>query len=231
MAPLAVVSARSVAWRAARAASGPAGIRPDSRAALRWVAEQHAVRLDVLRHVLDRRRPVSAARTASVVDRWRAQGLVDRGRVLARTTAAVWPTAAGLRAVGLRGRPAPPPLGLLPHLHAVSLVRVAVERAGGAWTSERQLRRERTSPTAHVADGRFRAADGVDTAVEVELTPKGASRLRDIVEELLDDHDAVLYVVEGTRVRTVVQRAVDALDAGRRVAVCDLDWFRLHPDR
>jgi hypothetical protein len=191
------------------------------------VAEQHAVRLDVLGRVLDPERPVSVPRTAVVVEQWRTQGLVEARRLLARTTPAVWPTDAGLRTVGLRCRPVPPPLGLLPHLHAVSLVRLAVERAGGTWTSERLLRQERTSLGAHVADGRFRTAAGVDTAVEVELTPKGASRLRRIVEELTLDHDAVLYVVDGARVRGAVQRAADALGEHERVAVLDLARFQV----
>ena len=147
---------------------------------LRWVAEQYAVRLDVLGRVLrrDRRRP------RPVVARWRRAGLVEQGRVAPSADPMVWPTRAGLRAAGWRCPAKPPPLRLLAHLHAVSLVRLGIEAAGGAWTPERALYRERPEPDAHVPDARFRVGRGVPTAVEVELTNKGPARLRAIVDEL-----------------------------------------------
>jgi hypothetical protein len=148
---------------------------------------------------------------------------------VAGATAVVWPTAIGLQASDLGSRAAPPPLGLLAHLHAVSLVRLGVERVGGTWTSERSLARTRRSPDAHVADAVVRTASGLEAAVEVELTPKGASRLRLIVDELTLDHDRVVYVVSGPRVRVAVERAIDAVDRHRQVSVVDLRCFALPP--
>ena len=196
-------------------------------AVLGWVAEQRAVRLDVLAHVLDPAEPFTAPRTQAVVRRWQRRGLVDCGRLLAGASPVVWPTAAGLRSAALRARAAAPPLGLLPHLHAVSLVRLGVERLGGTWTSERRLARARRSADAHLADAVFRTVRGVEAAVEVELTPKGASRLRLIIDELTLDHERVVYVVAGCLVRGVVERAVDDLDRHPQVSIVDLACFAL----
>jgi hypothetical protein len=193
--------------------------------ALRWVAEQHAVGLDVVAHLVAR--DEGHAHAAAVVGRWESAGLVRRDTRLAGAAPTVWPTTAGMRAAGIPGRGTPPPLGLLAHARGVSLVRLAIERAGGVWTSERALRRARPFGPSHCADARFRVPGGPETAVEVELTPKGAARLRAIIGELTLDHDAVLYVVDGSRVRVGVERAVDALAVRTRVFVADLERFAL----
>jgi hypothetical protein len=181
----------------------------------------------VLAHVLDPVQPFDTARTRGVVRGWLRLGLVECRRVLTGASPLVWSTRAGLRASALAYEDGPPPVGLLAHLHAVSLVRLGVERLGGTWTSERCLARERVSAEDHVADAIVRTACEVDVAVEVELTPKGASRLRLIVDELVLDHDQVVYVVSGRRVRARVQQAVDALECQQRVTVVDLAAFAL----
>jgi len=197
-------------------------------AALRWVAEQDAVRVDVLSHVLDPTRPRSRAHTGRVVGAWRHADLAAHERRLAGTPGVVWATGPGRRAVGLPGRAAPPSLGRLDHLHAVSLVRLGVERRGGrAWTSERALHRAKPAPDAHVADAEFSTPRGVRTAVEVELTCKGAARLAAIVDELTVEHDRVLYVVDGTRVGAAVARAAARLGVEDRVVILDLAGFAL----
>ena len=195
---------------------------------LRWIAEQEAVRTDVVAHLLRRTAPLTVEGTRHVVDRWRRAGLIHTERLLAGAAPVCWLTTAGLRVVRTRHRSAPPPVGRLDHLHAVSLVRLGLEQRGArAWTSERALHRQRASGDAHVADGRFVAPNGLATAVEVELTVKGARRLRAIVDDLTIDYPAVLYVVRGPRVRHAVERAVDALDEHRRVAVVELAQFQL----
>ena len=214
-----------VSRRAATNRSRP-GLAPRGLSALRWVAEQRAVRLDVLAHVLDPAEPYSPARTRAVVRGWQRRGLVECRRLLFGTSPLVWPTAAGLRASAVPSRAAPPPLGLLAHLHALCLVRLGVERLGGAWTSELHLARARWSADAHVADAVVRTGRG-EAAVEVELTPKGASRLRLIVDELTLDHEHVVYVVAGPRVRTVVERAVDDLGRQPQVSITNLGSFAL----
>jgi hypothetical protein len=196
--------------------------------ALRWVAEQGAVRLDVLAHVLNPNRPRGPAPTRRVVDGWRATGLVEHERRLAGRPGVLWATRAGRRQVGLPGPAEPPALGLLEHLHAVSLVRLGVEGRGGRnWASERTLQRERPAPDAHVADARFCTPAGVPTAVEVELTRKGATRLAAIVDELTLEHQRVLYVVAGEGVRTAVARAAGTLGVDDRVVIVDLAAFAL----
>jgi hypothetical protein len=199
---------------------------------LRWIAEQDAVRTDVVAHVLGGAEPLAADRTRRIVARWHRAGLIERERFLAAGSPVCWLTSTGLRLVGARQRPRRPTVGRLDHLHAVSLVRLGVERRGGrAWTSERALYRHRRRADEHVPDGRYVAANGTVTAVEVELTVKAARRLRAIVDDLTIEYPAVLYVVRGTPVRRAVERAVDAFGERRRVAVVDLAHFALDTTR
>jgi len=203
---------------------------PPALPALRWVAEQGAVRVDVLAHVLDPARPCSRAHASRVVATWRAGGLAAHNCCLADRPRLVWATRAGRRAVGLHGRADAPTRRLLGHLHAVSLVRLGIERRGGRqWTCERALSAARPSRDAHVADARFCTPDGVPTAVEVELTPKGSARLGAIVDELTVEHERILYVVGDDRVRAAVARAATRLGVEDRVVIVDLACFALWP--
>lgn len=200
------------------------------RATLRWIADQDAVRADVIAHLLGGADPLTRNGARQVIDRWRHAGLVEQERLLGRGAPTCWLTNRGLRLVGTRYRARRPSLGRLEHLHAVGLVRLGVERRGGrSWTSERALQRARDRPDAHLADGRFVAPSGAVTAVEVELTLKESRRLHGIVDDLTIEYPAVLYVVRDRRVRRAVEGAVDALGEHRRVAVVDLEPFLLHP--
>jgi hypothetical protein len=186
------------------------------------------VRTDVVAHLLGDAAPLAADRTRRVVDRWHRAGLIERARLLAAGPPVCWLTRTGLRLVGARPRPRPPTVGRLDHLHAVSLVRLGVERRGGrAWTPERALYRQRRTADDHVADGRYVTPAGTVTAVEVELTLKAARRLRSIVDDLTIEYPAVLYVVRGQPVRRAVEQAVDALGERQRVTVIDLAHFQL----
>jgi hypothetical protein len=130
-----------------------------------------------------------------VVTRWEDRGLVDRDRLLGHLWVA--PTAKALRLVGLDVRAWSFVIPQLAHVHAVGVVRLALEPsipAGGCWLSERELRRE--AGKSHVPDGAVQLPDdpapiagsglyGEDVdplpkriGVEVELTRKGAARLR-----------------------------------------------------
>jgi len=181
-----------------------AGITERDVAALRWLGQQYAARSDVLRVLLGRLSPGSPriegqlgdATLRDVLDRWEDRGLVVRDRLLGYQWVA--PTAKALRLVGLDVRAWSFVIPQLAHVHTVGVVRLALEPAipaGGRWLSERELRQE--AGKSHVPDGAIQLPDNPDTtaglglygedvdplprrvAVEVELTRKGAARLRE----------------------------------------------------
>jgi hypothetical protein len=179
-----------------------AGITARDVAALAWLGQQYAARSDVLRVLLGRLSPgstqvagqVGEQTLRQILDRWQERGLVERDRLLGFTWAA--PTGKALRLVGLDVRPWSFVIPQLAHVHAVGVVRLALEPsipAGGRWVSERELRGE---STRHVPDGAIELPDDDDAtgtglygqdvdplpkrvAVEVELTRKSAARLRE----------------------------------------------------
>jgi hypothetical protein len=181
-----------------------AGITDRDVAALRWLGQQYAARSDVLRVLLGRLSPGSPrvqgqlgeTTLRDVLDRWEDRGLVDRDRLLGHLWVA--PTARALRLVGLEVRAWSFVIPQLAHVHAVGVVRLALEPSipdRGRWLSERELRRE--AGKSHVPDGAVQLPDDPDgatstglygedvdplpkrVAVEVELTRKGAARLRE----------------------------------------------------
>jgi hypothetical protein len=181
-----------------------AGITDRDVAALRWLGQQYAARADVLRVLLGRLSPGSPRvegqlgeeTLRQILDRWEARGLIERDRLLGHLWVA--PTVKALRLVGLDVRGWSFVIPQLAHVHAVGIVRLALEPsipAGGRWLSERELRRE--TGKSHGPDGAIQLPDdpeaiagaglyGEDVdplprriAVEVELTRKGAARLRE----------------------------------------------------
>jgi hypothetical protein len=180
-----------------------AGITERDVVALVWLGQQYAARSDVLRVLLGRLSPghpqvagqLSEPTLRHLLSRWEDRGLIERDRLLGHVWAA--PTARALRLVGLDVRPWSFVIPQLGHVHAVGVVRLALEPsipAGGRWVSERELRGE---STRHVPDGAVELPDDPDgeagsglygqdvdplpkrVAVEVELTRKGAARLRE----------------------------------------------------
>jgi hypothetical protein len=181
-----------------------AGITDRDVAALRWLGQQYAARSDVLRVLLGRLSPGSPRVAGQlgdetlrqILDRWEDRGLVARDRLLGHLWVA--PTVKALRLVGLDVRAWSFVIPQLAHVHAVGVVRLALEPsipAGGRWLSERELRRE--AGKSHVPDAAVQLPDALDleagaglygedvdplprrVAVEVELTRKGAARLRE----------------------------------------------------
>jgi hypothetical protein len=181
-----------------------AGITDRDVAALRWLGQQYAARADVLRVLLGRLSPgsprveglIGDATLRDVLDRWEDRGLIARDRLLGHLWVA--PTIKALRLVGLDVRAWSFVIPQLAHVHAVGVVRLALEPsipAGGRWLSERELRRE--AGKSHVPDGavqlpgrprnhrrvgpirRGRRPLPKRVAVEVELTRKSAARLRE----------------------------------------------------
>ena len=130
-----------------------------------------------------------------MVARWEDRGLIERDRLLGHLWVA--PTVKALRLVGLDVRAWSFVIPQLAHVHAVGVVRLALEPSippGGRWLSERELRRE--AGKSHVPDAAVQLPDDPEAAglglygedvdplpkrvaVEVELTRKGAARLRE----------------------------------------------------
>ena len=169
-------------------------------AALFWLGQQYAARSDVLRVLLGRLSPgspkvagqLSEQTLRQILCRWEDRGLIDRDLLLGFQWVA--PTVKALRPVGLDVRGWSFVIPQLAHVHAVGIVRLALEPSilvGGRWFSERELRRE--AGKSHVPDGAVQLPDdpgaglyGEDVdplpkrvAIEVELTRKGAARLRE----------------------------------------------------
>lgn len=191
---------------------------------LGWIADQYAVRTDVIRWLLGEGRALSDSRTRAIVARWQRAGLVESRRFFAGAPNVVWSTRTGTNLVRPGWRSRPPNLALLAHHHAVSQVRLAIEQRehGSDWVCERLLYKQRSTHDAHVADGTFRSTKGPVTAVEVELTLKAADRLRDIVRDLTLDHEAVLYVVGTATIGRAVATAAGACASGDQVHIVDL---------
>jgi hypothetical protein len=110
-----------------------AGITARDVAALRWLGQQYAARSDVLRVLLGRLSPGSPrvegqlgeATLRDVLDRWEDRGLIARDRLLGHLWVA--PTAKALRLVGLDVRAWSFVIPQLAHVHAVGVVRLALE--------------------------------------------------------------------------------------------------------
>jgi hypothetical protein len=179
-----------------------AGITERDVTALVWLGQQYAARSDVLRVLLGRLSPgsprvagqLSEPTLRQLLSRWEDRGLIERDRLLGFVWVA--PTRRALRLVGLTVPPWSFVIPQLAHVHAVGVVRLALEPGipeGGRWVSERELRGE---STRHVPDGAVELPDRSDdtgtglygqdvdplpkrVAVEVELTRKHSARLRE----------------------------------------------------
>jgi hypothetical protein len=180
------------------------GITERDAAALTWLGQQYAARSDVLRVLLGRLSPgtpkvtgqLSEQTLRQILSRWEDRGLIARDRLLGYQWVA--PTAKAVHLVGLDVRAWTFVIPQLAHVHAVGVVRLALEPSipeGGRWLSERELRRE--AGKSQVPDAAIQLPDDPATeagsglygedvdplpkrvAVEVELTRKGAARLRE----------------------------------------------------
>ena len=190
--------------------TGPAPTHRDVTA-LAWVAEQYAVRADTLGLLLGRlsperpqtvhRWPYAPGRWAELpalseatvryhLRRWLRAGWVRPQRALGRTW--IVPTRAGLELAGSGYRPWILVPSQLQHLHAVAVVRLAIEAADpeAEWFSERALTRLRAQRRESwwrpdgglvVADAAVNGGPPLHT-IEVELTPKHLAKLQQIFE-------------------------------------------------
>ncbi len=180
--------------RAERWDAGPAPTARDL-AALRFLGEQYAVRLDVAAVLLTRLSTtgpkvdgqLSRRAVREQLGRWEAAGWAERRRLLGHTWISL--TRTGLRLAGLNYDPWSPALDRLDHHHTAAVVRLAREPVPGqgGWVSERALWRRRGKASWHLADAALPAPvpaswqqQGIDQAwelIEVELTQKTRPRV------------------------------------------------------
>jgi hypothetical protein len=180
---------------------GSAQLTPRDFAALSWLLEQKAATLPQLTLLLGflGEREISDRRGAQIVARWVSLGLVERTAIWHRKPAVVWPTSSGALLVGAR-RWKTPALGTLRHTLAVSEVRLRVCRPwnGRTWLTEARLR-EVLAKEIRLPDGAFVEKTGEMTAVEVELSSHGRTRVRDAMTSLTaardGDHDQFHHVL------------------------------------
>jgi len=221
--------------RAQRRDAWPAAT-PRDVAALRFVGEQYAVRVDVLAAVLGRLSP-GAPRAAGCLGRrtlrqrlgrWEQAGWVVRHRLLDE----VWvlPTQAGLRLAGLDFDCWEPAASRLAHHHAVAVVRLAREPipGKGGWVCERELWRRRGRASWHLADGALPVPvpvtwQGIDQAwelVEVELTRKARPRVLAALKTRAPHTAHITYYVPvGLRAALTAQLAGVVRELGGRPEV------------
>jgi hypothetical protein len=178
------------------------GNRPGADAALlEFVATMYGMQLDQLAALLvDWGVPddTAADRAREVVARWCAAGYAHSGE-LTLGEPWVWATRKGLDACGLQTRQIKPSPHFLRHTHAVTEVRLALQRTSSYrrsrawWRSERSiLAGDTRARIGHVPDGEvhYPAGSGAPWAgeiwaVEVELSRKSVVRIVAVMQEVL----------------------------------------------
>jgi hypothetical protein len=192
--------------------TGPAPTARDL-AALRFVGEQYAIRVDVATVLLTRLSTAGPERGSQLsrraireqLGRWEQAGWAERRRLLGHTW--VLPTRTGLRLAGLDFEVWSPALDRLDHHHAAAVVRLAREPAPGAggWVCERALWRRRGKASWHLADAALPVPvpegwvqQGISEAwelIEVELTQKARPRVVAALKTRPPHTAAVTYYV------------------------------------
>jgi hypothetical protein len=224
-----------------------AGVELTARdaAALRWLADQYAVRADVLGLLLGRLSPetpqtvhhwqyapgewaeLPALADATVryhLRRWLQARWVSVQRALGRTW--IVPTQQGLALAGADWRPWTLVPNRLAHVHAVGLVRLAIEAANSQaeWVSERELAQLRSQQRASwwLPDGALPGGDDAPAGgprplhlVEVELTPKHLARLQQVFEDRYPGEVQTTYFTPSTH-QTGLKRRLAVLEQATR---------------
>jgi hypothetical protein len=235
---------KSTGKRPRRGDAGMVHLTARDGAALAWIGEQYAVRADVAAVVLGRleqpsphvsrtSQPRSSPAALSVrtlrvqLDRWERAELILRERLYGRTW--IMPTAAGLAFAGLPYPPWRPAWSRLAHVHAVSVVRLALEAEypdlRERWISERALawKRKGEGSSWHLPDGAVEVDAPPDRpgleqallAVEVELTPKSRLNLAQVIKTLPGQTVVVSYFTPARDVENL-RVALARLVHGRR---------------
>lgn len=195
------------------------------KAAIRFVAEVGAVRLDDLAALLSylggRRTPIGARTARGIVTRWRDAGFTEHHRVFHGQPSILVATRKGARltAQPQKLRVGLPAVSELTHDLTTAAVAITYRCHERQWTGERLL--AVTSTEEHRPDGLSVQGD-TKIAVEVERTVKSRKRYETILPALLSSYDRVDYwVTEDTNkaVRDAIHEYLTAAERDRiRVA-------------
>ncbi len=180
---------------------------------MQFTCESYGVREDVYevllyhyRYLIDDKFLTTATKEQGRVSRfavrkqrlkWEKQGLIGRA-YLYSPVAWIWPSQEALDLFGYPFKERKPSLDRLNHYHAENLVRLHIEQKNRAeghpifWKSERQIRKEQPKES-HAADGVAISQDGREVAIEVELTQKNTANIDNILEQLADRYEHIVY--------------------------------------
>ncbi|MEO9029415.1 MAG: hypothetical protein ABI413_11445 [Ktedonobacteraceae bacterium] len=224
-----------------------ARITPRDKNAIRWIAQQYAIRLDHLQILLARLTPpgtvqpkesgkLTLRRTQDIVDRWVVLELVCVKRYLTGEPPWIWVSSPGLKFLantpGFRFYV--PKAANLAHLHSCNIVRLYLEKKRAddpstVWQSEREIRAgleprpEGGGP--HVADAEVETARGVN-AVEVEISMKTYARLDKILRVLaVNTRYQTIWYYAPPKIKIALEKALAALPESfmRKFVVYDLE--------
>lgn len=169
----------------------PHAVAPADRVklALRLLSEQVAIPLDQLARLLG----VSLEEAVRLVQGLEADGCLEHRRFLVRDWPWFWLSSRGAGRAGTGFPYRIPDVSSLAHRRALNEIRLYLaERAPeGHWVCERTVYR-RCDPNQHLPDALFEIG-GERHAIEAELSHKNNREIREILAELSDRYDAVLY--------------------------------------
>jgi AcrR family transcriptional regulator len=162
---------------------------PDEVVVLRLLAEQVAIPLDQLSRFLQ----VDTRQTEAVATAISEAGCIGMDSLLSGEQRWIWLSSRGAKRSGTDFRALKPNLITLGHRRAVNEVRLYLaERAPeGRWVCERTIVRQR-EPGERLPDAIFEI-DGERHAIEVELSNKSKTGLRQVLLAHSKRYDAVVY--------------------------------------
>lgn len=209
-----------------RADKGSIRLTERDIASLLWIGDQYAIRMDQLAKLLGRGagKTLSESTTRAALGRWVRAGFAQSRKVMVGEPGYVWLTSAGLREVGLSFKRWEPSASTTSHLYWTNQVRHYIEERHPefAWRSERHMRSGRPMQTlsdnaSHIADAELRSENAV-VGVEVELTPKSATRREAIMRMLIESYPTVWYFAPPDVLR-LLERTATALGSESRSRV------------
>lgn len=197
------------ARRPKRRDAGSTRFSERDRRLLGLIGEQYAISLEQLARLIDRH----ILTAGCLRNRWLKAGWVEGRGLATEGPSMIWLTSEGVRAADSPYRRWRPQPALAAHIHAVTEVRLLLERqlSLGEWRCERELSLRAASRTAgrpHRPDGLLDTG-GEQIAIEVELSAKSRDRLNEILIELGQSYDQVWYFAAPSLERTVTALAAE----------------------